>query len=137
MLAVLAPFVLIGTWQIREVMRLVTAGSLTSARCERGHAYLIRDARLIMGDGQVVEQGAVLVKDGKITRGLHGFRRLIPRALKAEAVDAAGKTLMPGLIDIHVHLGNPGGLYEQAAGLCTGCPTRTCRANSPHICIAA
>ena len=31
--------------------------------------------------------------------------------LKAEAIDAAGKTLMPGLIDVHVHLGSPGGFY--------------------------
>jgi imidazolonepropionase-like amidohydrolase len=29
--------------------------------------------------------------------------------LKAETVEAAGKTILPGLIDVHVHLGAPGG----------------------------
>src|SRR5262249_128915 len=38
-----------------------------------------------------------------------------PKSLKAEAIDAAGKTLMPGLIDVHVHLGSPGGFYENPA----------------------
>ena len=27
-------------------------------------------------------------------------------------MDAAGKTLLPGLIDMHVHLGSPGGIYN-------------------------
>ena len=31
------------------------------------------------------------------------------KSLKAEGVDAAGKRLLPGLIDVHVHLGNPAG----------------------------
>ena len=35
--------------------------------------------------------------------------------LKLEIVEAAGKTLLPGLIDVHVHLGSPGGSYESAA----------------------
>src|SRR5439155_2246819 len=25
--------------------------------------------------------------------------------------EAAGKTILPGLIDVHVHLGSPGGMY--------------------------
>ena len=32
----------------------------------RSHSVLIRDARLFMGDGAVIEQGSVLIKDGKI-----------------------------------------------------------------------
>ena len=79
---------------------------------ERGHAYLIRDARLIIGDGQVVEPGGLLVRDGKIQQVYEGSSP-DPKAVKAEAIDAAGKTVIPGLIDTHVHLGNPGGLYEQ------------------------
>ena len=27
-------------------------------------------------------------------------------------IDAAGKTVLPGLIDVHVHLGGPGGFYD-------------------------
>jgi imidazolonepropionase-like amidohydrolase len=32
--------------------------------------------------------------------------------LNAEAIDAAGKTILPGLIDVHVHLGASGGFPE-------------------------
>ncbi len=76
----------------------------------RGHTLLIRDARLFLGDGNVIEQGAVLVKDGKIAEIFTGSAP-DPKTLKAEAIDAAGKTLMPGLIDVHIHLGSPGGFY--------------------------
>src|SRR5262249_45822369 len=32
--------------------------------------------------------------------------------LKADSIEAAGKTLLPGLIDVHVHLGAPGGFVR-------------------------
>ncbi len=111
-LAVLVPFVIIGTWNARTDEAVVQA-RMTMRAMERGHAYLIRDARLIIGDGQVIEPGGVLLKDGKIVQVYEGSSP-DPKSLKAEAMDAAGKTLIPGLIDTHVHLGNPGGLYEQA-----------------------
>ena len=38
----------------------------------------------------------------------------VPRDLKAEVIQGSGKTLLPGLIDVHVHLGAPGGVYESA-----------------------
>jgi imidazolonepropionase-like amidohydrolase len=38
-----------------------------------------------------------------------------PAFLRAELVEAAGKTLLPGLIDVHVHLGAPGGFYESTS----------------------
>jgi imidazolonepropionase-like amidohydrolase len=66
-----------------------------------------------VGDGNVIEQGGVLVKDGKIAQVFTGSAP-DPKTLKAEAIDAAGKTLMPGLIDVHVHLGSPGGFYDKA-----------------------
>ena len=34
------------------------------------------------------------------------------KSLNAEAIEAAGKTLLPGLIDVHVHLGATGGFYD-------------------------
>jgi enamidase len=60
----------------------------------------------------VIEHGAVLMRDGKIEQVYDGSAP-DPKSVKAEAIDAAGKTLMPGLIDTHVHLGSPGGIYEQ------------------------
>ena len=74
----------------------------------RDQTYLIRDARLFIGDGNIIEQGAVLIKHGKIAEIYTGSAP-DPKTLKAEPVDAAGKTLIPGLIDVHAHLGSPGG----------------------------
>src|SRR5205085_6513842 len=34
------------------------------------------------------------------------------KSLGAEALDAAGKTVLPGLIDMHVHLGGAGGFPD-------------------------
>jgi imidazolonepropionase-like amidohydrolase len=59
----------------------------------------------------VIENGAVLVKDGKIAEVYDGDIP-DPRTLHAEAIEAAGKTILPGLIDVHVHLGASGGLMD-------------------------
>jgi imidazolonepropionase-like amidohydrolase len=72
---------------------------------------LIQNARIFVGNGKVIESGAVLVRGGKIAEVYDGS---FPAAktLNAEAIDAAGKTVLPGLIDMHVHLGGPGGFYD-------------------------
>ena len=37
------------------------------------------------------------------------------KALDADVWDESGRTLIPGLIDMHVHIGAPGGLYKDVA----------------------
>ena len=51
------------------------------------------------------------MKQGKIAEVYDGT---VPdaKSLNAEAIDAAGKTVLPGLIDMHVHLGATGGFYD-------------------------
>src|SRR6266404_2753892 len=109
LIAVLTPFLLMGTWQAYAKSNLVK-GKTLARDLRRSHTVLIRDARLFLGDGQVIEQGAVLVRDGKIAE-IYTGPAPDPKTLKADPIDAAGKTLMPGLIDVHVHLGAPGGFY--------------------------
>jgi imidazolonepropionase-like amidohydrolase len=58
-------------------------------------------ARLILGDGRVIENGTILVQDGKIARV--GEVRAPEGATR---VNLAGKTVMPMIIDTHVHLGS-------------------------------
>ena len=72
---------------------------------------MIQNARIFVGNGKVIESGAVLVRGGKIAEVYDGS---FPDAktLNAEPIDAAGKTVLPGLIDMHVHLGAPGGFYD-------------------------
>jgi imidazolonepropionase-like amidohydrolase len=112
-LAVLVPFFVAGAWDVRNDDNIAKA-KIAMREMERGHALLIRDARLFIGDGQVIEHGAVLMRDGKIEQVYDGSAP-DAKSVKAEAIDAAGKTLMPGLIDTHVHLGSPGGVYEQGS----------------------
>jgi len=112
LVVVMAPFLAAGVWQSYSKDNL-QKGKVLTREMRRTRTVLIRDARLFLGDGNVIEQGAVLVKDGKIAEVFTGSAP-DPKALKAETIDAAGKTLMPGLIDVHVHLGNPGGFYDKA-----------------------
>src|SRR6185369_6907059 len=62
-----------------------------------------------VGDGKVIENGSVLVRDGKIAEIFEGTAP-DPDAIKAEVVEGAGKTLLPGFVDAQVRLGSPGGL---------------------------
>jgi imidazolonepropionase-like amidohydrolase len=63
---------------------------------------LIRDVRVFDGE-RVLEHRSVLVEDGKISR-IDGSDL---KVTSAEVVDGRGRTLLPGLIDAHVHLPNP------------------------------
>jgi len=61
----------------------------------------ITNARIIDGTGgQVIERGAVVVKDGKIA----SVSATAPAASGGRTIDAGGKTVMPGLIDAHRHI---------------------------------
>ena len=60
------------------------------------------DALLNPATGEVTRQPVVLIEDGRVTRAGSRNGTQVPR--DAEAIDAAGLTLLPGLIDCHVHL---------------------------------
>ena len=107
-LAVLAPFVIMGGWKSYSKEHLGNNAALYRD-LQRSGAFLIRNTRIFTGDGKVIENGAVLVRDGKIAAVYDGAAP-DPEQLKAETVEGAGKTLLPGLIDAHVHLAASGGL---------------------------
>src|SRR5437899_962355 len=77
----------------------------------RRETLLITGARIIVGDGKVIESGAVLLRNGKIEAVYDGAYP-DAKSLNADVLEAAGKTILPGLIDVHVHLGAPGGFYS-------------------------
>jgi len=106
---VMVPFLALGVYQFRTSEQTMKNRMLWR-QLQRGDAFLIRNARVFVGDGRVIENGSVLVRKGTIEAVYEGAG---PDAsiVKAEVVEASGKTIMPGLIDVHVHLGAPGGIY--------------------------
>jgi imidazolonepropionase-like amidohydrolase/ABC-type multidrug transport system permease subunit len=107
--AVLMPFLVLGAWQMHARTGIVKT-KILSRQIARRDTFLIRGARIFVGDGTVIENGSVLVREGKIAEVYDGSGP-DPKTLRAETVEAAGKTILPGLIDVHVHLGAPGGIY--------------------------
>ena len=66
-------------------------------------SYLIAADRVVDGKGHVIDGGAVVVVDGKIARV--GLRAEIEAPPDIEVLDMVGCTVLPGLIDAHIHLG--------------------------------
>ena len=68
-------------------------------------AVLISNARLVIGDGSVIENGSLLFADGAIAAVGDG---VIDAPDGARMIDGSGKTVIPALIDGHTHLGYQG-----------------------------
>jgi imidazolonepropionase-like amidohydrolase/ABC-type multidrug transport system permease subunit len=115
--AVLTPFLLLGLWQVHARTGIAKTKVL-NRQLARSDTFLIRGARIFVGDGKVIESGSVLVRGGKIAEVYEGDGP-DPKALNAETVEAAGKTILPGLIDVHMHLGAPGGFYPDMSKYAT------------------
>ncbi|HEX4909264.1 MAG TPA: amidohydrolase, partial [Permianibacter sp.] len=62
---------------------------------------LLKNATLLIGNGERIDNGSVLLQDGKIVAV--GTDLSAPDG--AEIIDAAGKWVTPGIIDVHSHLG--------------------------------
>lgn len=62
--------------------------------------YLLRNVHVITGDGGELDHVNVLIAEGRFARMSHEPIN----APDAYVIDANGKTLIPGLIDAHVHL---------------------------------
>jgi imidazolonepropionase-like amidohydrolase len=80
---------------------IAAAAVVLLAAQSRTPATLFEHARIITGDGRVIENGALLVEGDTITRV--GSNLSAPR--NAARVDLTGKTLMPGIVLAHGHIG--------------------------------
>src|SRR5690625_1640804 len=67
------------------------------------NTYFLKSGTLIDGNGgEIIENSGVLIKDDKILDVGPADRVNAPE--DAEVIDVTGKTIMPGLIDAHIHL---------------------------------
>jgi imidazolonepropionase-like amidohydrolase len=71
-------------------------------RNSKGPTVLLRGARVLIGDGTELARGHVLIAGGRIA-SVGSSDGPVP--LGATIIDARGKTITPGLIDPHSHLG--------------------------------
>jgi len=82
-------------------------------------AIAIINARLFDGAGVVTKSAAILIVDGVIAR-IGPDAASIGAPADATVIDAAGKTVMPGLIDLHTHL-----TYQDGGDATTSSPRDT------------
>jgi imidazolonepropionase-like amidohydrolase len=89
-----------------------------------------------MNDDEVIENGTVVVTGNRITAVGPATEISVPES--AETFDVSGKTIMPGLIDVHAHLGyssldvNPQKDYQYYANLAYGVTTTHDPSASTH-----
>ena len=76
--------------------------ALGTAHESQAQNLVITNARIIVGNGQVIERGGILVRDRRIAAVVAGEPPEVPAGTLT--IDASGLTVMPGFIDDHRHL---------------------------------
>src|SRR5690242_8649236 len=85
---------------------LAFAASPEAQRGAAGPVTAVVGARLVDGTGAAaINDSVVLVSGDRITAA--GPRARVPVPQGATVVNASGKTVMPGLVDVHCHLNQP------------------------------
>jgi imidazolonepropionase-like amidohydrolase len=141
----------------RRALALLTLAALPAALSARQapRALVLDDVRIVDGTGRrPIERGRVVVEGDRIVAV--GAADAVPLPAGAERVDLAGRTVTPGLIDLHFHIGGdpklalrqlshgvtafrePGQWEEQFAGLratiaADGLPGPRIFTAGPHI----
>jgi imidazolonepropionase-like amidohydrolase len=84
---------------------LTFAALMSSSAAASAESVVVTAGRMVdVLAGRVVEEPVIVITDGRIASvvGRGGARPVIPAG--ATRIDLPGKTLLPGLIDMHVHL---------------------------------
>ncbi len=117
-------------WEYRNarVNAEITPITLAARRSRPSGTVVLRGARLVtMRGDEVIERGDIVVADGRIAAVGASGTVAVPAG--ARVVDAAGKTIIPGLVDVHAHMGygaldiTPQRSWEYYANLAYGVTT--------------
>jgi hypothetical protein len=111
-LAVLAPFLAMGCYRAHSKDHIGQNEALFRD-LQRAGTVLIRNVRVFTGDGQTIENGACWCAMARSPISSSKAPRPIRIRSAPMSVEGAGKTLLPGLIDVHVHLGGPAGISNE------------------------
>ena len=86
---------------------IVVASLGSIAGYSQGNAVLYEGARLIVGDASApIESGAFVVQNGRITA--IGQKGSVKGPSGATRIDLTGKTVMPTMNNVHIHIGYEG-----------------------------
>ena len=85
---------------------VVPVALATSQSRDAAPTAIYEGARLLIGDGSVIASGAFVVQNGRITAV--GAQGKVAAPSGAAHVDLTGKTVMPAMINAHVHIGYEG-----------------------------
>jgi imidazolonepropionase-like amidohydrolase len=90
-------------------------------------ATLITGATILTGAGERIDNGSILLEGGKISA--IGAAGAVDSPAGANTIDAAGKWLTPGVIDIHSHLGD----YPSPSTASTSDGNEVTAPNTAHV----
>ena len=95
----------------KTIVGVLTFGLLISAPLN-AQTLAIRNVTLIDGTGAAAQNGATVIVDGDRFSSVGSSSLSIPNGVKT--IDGSGKFLIPGLMDVHVHL--PGSAVRNRDG---------------------
>ena len=93
---------------------------------------LINGGRVIDPAGGRDETGCLVLENGKVKDFVPGGQA--PKGFEGRAIDAAGKWVVPGMIDMHVHLRDPG--YEWKEDIRSGTRSAAAGGFTSVVCMA-
>ena len=83
--------------------------TITEAGALEGPGLLLKNGRIIDPSSSMDQTGDVLILDGNI----ENTGRNIPSPARCCKIDLKGRWIVPGLVDMHVHLREPGEEYKE------------------------
>jgi len=97
----------------KTLLSLLAGAAMAVAAPAFAQNATITNARIVVGDGVVIENGSIVVRDGKIASVAAGA----PAQRVGTVIDAKGMTATPGFIDAHKHINTGPMEKEQMADL--------------------
>jgi imidazolonepropionase-like amidohydrolase len=97
------------------LLALVGSSSVSRAKppADADSAILIQNATILTVSHGIIENGSILIKDGKIVE----VGSSIQAPTGARVIDATGQFVMPGIIDCHSHIAIEGGVNEGSVSI--------------------